>query len=62
MYKNNEMVFLVGFFWVAIILASAVVLAPVSPALGPLLLEIGGAALCISLMWRESKRELGKTS
>lgn len=53
MKKNDEVMLLVSFFWVAIILASIVILAPVSPLVGPLIIEIGGAIACISVMWFE---------
>lgn len=59
--KNEEIMFLIAFFWIAIILASAVILAPVSPMLGPIILEIGGAVACLLLLWFEDKREVGKT-
>jgi hypothetical protein len=62
MNKNEEIMALVAFFWVAIILASIVILAPVSPMFGPLIIEIGGAVACLSLMWSENKREIEKTS
>ena len=61
MNKNEEVMVLVAFFWAAIIIASIVILAPVSPMIGPLILEIGGAVACLSIMWFENKRELGKT-
>lgn len=61
MNKNEEVMALIGFFWAAIILASIVILAPVSPMIGPLIIEIGGAVACMSILWFENQRELGKT-
>jgi len=60
MEKSQEVILLVAFYWILIIIASIVILAPVSPMVGPLILEIGGAVACLMIMWTESKRESGK--
>jgi len=62
MDKNDEIMLLVAFFWLLIIIASIVILAPVSPMIGPLILEIGGAITCLSIMWYENRREILKSS
>jgi uncharacterized membrane-anchored protein len=57
MEKSNEIMLLVAFYWILIIIASIVILAPVSPMIGPLILEIGGAVGCLTIMWVENKKK-----
>jgi len=61
MNKYDELLTYVAFFWVAIILASIVVLGPVMPIIGGLIIEIGGAVASIGLIWFEKQTEAKKS-
>lgn len=61
MDKYDELLLYVAFFWIAIILASVVVLGSVLPVMGELIIEIGGAVASIALIWFEKKAEAEKS-
>jgi len=62
MKKYDELMIYVGFFWVAIILASLVVLGPILPVMGGLIIEIGGAVASLAIIWFERQAETSKSS
>ncbi len=61
MKKYDEILLLVAFFWLAIILASVVVLGSVMPILGALVIEIGGAVASMLIIWMENQRTVKKS-
>lgn len=61
MKKYDEILLLVAFFWLAVILASVVVLGSVMPILGALIIEIGGAIASLFILWAENQRTVKKS-